>query len=159
MMELLYATGMRVSELTGLKVADLDLEGGFVRCTGKGKKERIVPVGVVARLWITRYLAERDRRAGQKANPYLFAGGTGAGISRQRVWGMVKAYARRAGITQNVTPHTLRHSFATHLLSGGADLRVIQEMLGHARITTTQIYTHVDRERLKQIYKQTHPRA
>jgi integrase/recombinase XerD len=159
MMELLYATGLRVSELTNLKVTDLDLERGFVRCTGKGNKERIVPVGAVARLWIARYLAERSQRQGEKSCPYLFTGGRGTGISRQRVWGMVKAYARRAGITQRVTPHTLRHSFATHLLGGGADLRAIQEMLGHARITTTQIYTHVDRERLKQIYKQAHPRA
>ena len=159
MMELLYATGLRVSELTGLKVADLDLERGFVRCTGKGNKERIVPVGAVACLWVSRYLADRAKRTREKANPYLFAGHTRAGISRQRVWGMVKAYARKAGITQNVTPHTLRHSFATHLLGGGADLRAIQEMLGHARITTTQIYTHVDRERLKAIYRAAHPRA
>jgi integrase/recombinase XerD len=159
MMELLYATGLRVSELTSLKVHDIDLKNGIVRCIGKGNKERVVPVGAVACMWVTRHLQHRKSAKGSEKNsPFLFAGSRGA-ISRQRVWRTVKAHARRAGITQRVTPHTLRHSFATHLLSGGADLRAIQEMLGHARITTTQIYTHVDRERLKVIYRAAHPRA
>jgi integrase/recombinase XerD len=160
MLELLYATGLRVSELVGLKVTDLDMERGFVRCVGKGSKERIVPVGAVARAWAARYLAARAKRARREQNsPYLFPGYSGAALTRQRVWRLVKVYAARAGISLRVTPHTLRHSFATHMLGRGADLRAIQEMLGHARLTTTQIYTHVDMERLKRIYRETHPRA
>lgn len=160
MLEMLYASGLRVSELTGLKTADLDLQRGFVRCVGKGSKERIVPVGRAARTWVAAWLEERGRRAGNRgASPYLFAGRTGAAPSRQSVWQMIRRQARRAGIAERVTPHTLRHSFATHLLGGGADLRAIQEMLGHARITTTQIYTHVDREQLKRVYRAAHPRA
>jgi integrase/recombinase XerD len=159
-LEMLYASGLRVSELTGLKTADLDFERGFVTCVGKGSKERIVPVGQAARVWVAAYLEERGRRTGNAAaSPYLFAGRTGAAPSRQSVWQMIRKQARRAGITERVTPHTLRHSFATHLLGGGADLRAIQEMLGHARITTTQIYTHVDREQLKRVYRAAHPRA
>jgi integrase/recombinase XerD len=160
MLEMLYASGLRVSELTGVKTADLDLERGFVRCVGKGSKERIVPVGQAARVWVMAWLEERSRRDGNRsASPFLFAGRTGAAPSRQSVWQMIRKQARRAGITDRVTPHTLRHSFATHLLGGGADLRAIQEMLGHARITTTQIYTHVDREQLKRVYRAAHPRA
>jgi integrase/recombinase XerD len=159
MLELLYATGLRVSELTGLKVDDLDVQRGLVRCVGKGDKERVVPVGAVACLWVARYLEQRQKaRASERDSPYLFAGKHGP-VTRHQVWRVVKAQARKAGIEERVTPHTLRHSFATHLLSRGASLRAIQEMLGHARITTTQIYTHVDRERLKQIYRAAHPRA
>jgi integrase/recombinase XerD len=158
MLELLYSSGLRVSELTGLRLGDVDLQRGLLRCTGKGNKERMVPVGASAVAWVSRYL--EGRMAGTRPEPSdpLFAG-SGGPVSRQRVWKAVKEQARRAGITDRVTPHTLRHSFATHLLAGGADLRVIQEMLGHARITTTQIYTHVDRERLKVIYRAAHPRA
>jgi len=158
MLELLYSSGLRVSELVALRVGDLDMERGFVRCLGKGGKERIVPVGQVARTWMAAYVEESGRRSSH-AGPFLFAGATGAAPSRQAVWKMIRAQARRAGITERVTPHTLRHSFATHLLGGGADLRAIQEMLGHARITTTQIYTHVDREQLKRVYRDAHPRA
>jgi integrase/recombinase XerD len=156
MLEVLYSSGLRVSELTSLKVDDVDLTGGTLRCVGKGNKERIVPIGAVACAWVVRHLAVREKHGA--AIPYLFATKRGH-ITRQEVWRVVKRHALRAGITDRVTPHTLRHSFATHLLGGGADLRAIQEMLGHARITTTQIYTHVDRERLKQIYRHAHPRA
>lgn len=160
MLELLYATGLRVSELVSLKVDDVDLARGFVRCVGKGSRERIVPVGRTACVWVARYLADRARRRTRAGRSlYLFPGGRGTGLSRQRVWRLVKEYAARAEIPQRVTPHTFRHSFATHLLGRGADLRAIQEMLGHARLTTTQIYTHVDRERLKRIYRAAHPRA
>jgi integrase/recombinase XerD len=154
MLELLYSSGLRVSELTHLKTIDLDLERGFVQCMGKGSKERVVPVGKVARIWISSYL-----EAAGKGSGYLFAGRSGAPITRQSVWNTIRRHARKAGITDHVSPHTMRHSFATHLLGGGADLRAIQEMLGHARITTTQIYTQVDRERLKQVYRDAHPRA
>jgi integrase/recombinase XerD len=158
MLELLYASGLRVSELVGLRTADVDMERGFVRCLGKGSKERIVPVGEVARTWLAAYLSERERKGGKKGE-VLFAGNSGAAMTRQAVWKMIRRQAKQAGITERVTPHTLRHSFATHLLGGGADLRAIQEMLGHARITTTQIYTHVDREQLKKVYREAHPRA
>jgi len=158
--ELLYATGLRVSELVNLRLTDIDLERGFVRCLGKGSKERIVPVGQVACVCVARYLADRARKTGRgSASPYLFPGRCGAALTRQRVWRLVQSGALRTGIEQRVTPHTLRHSFATHLLGRGADLRAIQEMLGHARLTTTQIYTRVDMERLKRIYRAAHPRA
>lgn len=160
MLELLYASGLRVSEMTGLKIANLDSERGFVRVLGKGSKERMVPVGQIARGWIAAYLQERVRKPGPgRTSPFLFCGHTGSPPSRQTIWHMIRRQARRAGIKDPVSPHTLRHSFATHLLGGGADLRAIQEMLGHARITTTQIYTHVDREHLKRVYRAAHPRA
>jgi len=160
MFEILYACGLRVSELTSLKVGDIDLDRGFLRCTGKGNKERIVPVASSACVAAAAYLNERMRhREKLTADSALFSGRFGGGISRQEVWRLAKRHALRAGITQRVTPHTLRHSFATHLLGRGADLRSIQEMLGHARISTTQIYTHVDMERLRQVYKAAHPRA
>jgi integrase/recombinase XerD len=159
MFELLYATGLRVSELVNLKLTDIDLEHGFLRCVGKGNKERVVPIGEVAAAWVWRYLPVRTKQARHAQSPYLFPGTQGRPLTRQQVWRLVRAYVRKAGIPQRVTPHTLRHSFATHLLGGGADLRAVQEMLGHARISTTQIYTHVDREWLKRIYKATHPRA
>lgn len=159
MFELLYAAGLRVSELVNLKLSDIDLEHGFLRCVGKGNRERVVPIGEVAAAWLLRYLPVRARRSRHAHSPYLFPGAQGGPLTRQRVWKLVRAYVRKAGIPQRVTPHTLRHSFATHLLGGGADLRAIQEMLGHARISTTQIYTHVDREWLKRVYKAAHPRA
>jgi integrase/recombinase XerD len=159
-LELLYACGLRVSELVSLRVGDVDLEQRRVRCLGKGEKERLIPLGASACRWIAAHLAERRRRGDRldRAAP-LFGGRASGALTRQSVWRMVKAYARHAGITQRVTPHTLRHSFATHLLGGGADLRVIQELLGHARLSTTQRYTHVDTSRLKRIYRAAHPRA
>ena len=160
MFEVLYACGLRVSELCGLRVGDIELERGFLRCIGKGSKERIVPVAPSACSAVAAYLAARSRRHDRiTAESPIFPGRFGRGISRQEVWRLVKRHSARAGLTQRVTPHTLRHSFATHLLGRGADLRSIQEMLGHARISTTQIYTHVDMERLKQVYRAAHPRA
>ncbi len=160
LLELLYASGLRASEATGLKVSDLNLESGFLRCAGKGGKERVVPVGKHARQWIERYL--KRARARFKPKPEareLFLNRTGRRLSRQSVWMLVRRYANLAGIRKRITPHTLRHSFATHLLEAGADLRVVQELLGHASISTTQIYTHVDRARLKAIHAKFHPRG
>ncbi len=156
MFELMYASGLRVSEVVNLRVMDLDLERGFLRTVGKGSKERMVPVGEVACSWVARYLRSRGALA---ADCLIFPGRGGRPLVRQEVWRLIKRHAARAGIAQRVTPHTLRHSFATHLLGRGADLRAIQEMLGHARLTTTQIYTHVDMERLKKVYRDAHPRA
>lgn len=157
LMELLYAAGLRVSEAAGLRLSDVDLEEGWVRCVGKGSKERIIPIGKPARDWLAKYLEARTARSA--GNPYLFAGRGERPISRQAVWRVVKRCAREAGIAQRVTPHTLRHCFASHLLAGGADIRTIQEMLGHARLATTQIYTHVNTDRLKEAYRRGHPRA
>ena len=157
MFELLYGCGLRVSELVSLRETDIDLENGFVHCTGKGGKERVVPLGRVAAAWIARYLARQV--SCRRPAKWMFPGRHGRPLVRQEVWRLTKRYAARAGITQRVTPHTMRHSFATHLLGGGADLRAIQEMLGHARLSTTQIYTHVDMDRLKQVYRAAHPRA
>ncbi len=158
--ELLYGCGLRVSEVVALKLGELDFDRGFLRCTGKGSKERMVPLGNVAKTRILQYLNHRYKRRNKPMiDAFLFPGRTGAPLSRIEVWRLTRKYARRAGINQRVTPHTLRHSFATHLLGRGADLRVIQEMLGHARLTTTQIYTHVDMERLKKVYRAAHPRA
>lgn len=159
-LELLYACGLRVSELVSLRVGDVDLQQRQVRCLGKGEKERQIPLGASACRWISAHLAERRRRGERldRAAP-LFSGRVSGALTRQTVWRLVKGYARHAGITQRVTPHALRHSFATHLLGGGADLRVIQELLGHARLSTTQRYTYVDTSRLKRIYRAAHPRA
>ncbi len=159
-LELLYATGMRVSELAELPLSALDLDEGFLTVFGKGSKERLVPVGAPALRALTRYLREvrpaLDRGAG-KGRVFLNARGTA--LSRVAVWTMVKKSARRAGIHRNVSPHTLRHTFATHLLEGGADLAAVQELLGHTDISTTQIYTHVDREYLRDIHRRYHPRG
>jgi integrase/recombinase XerD len=156
MIEVLYATGLRVSELTGLRVDGVNLQAGFVRCFGKGSKERIVPLGQSACQAVEAYLG---RGRGEFASEILFLTPRGGTLSRFEFWEILKRYAAKAGIRKNISPHVLRHSFATHLLDRGADLRAVQMMLGHEKISTTQIYTHVIRERLKQIYKSCHPRA
>jgi len=159
-LEVLYATGLRASELTGLALDGLDLELGVVRVFGKGGKERLVPLGREARRWVTRYLAEtRGRFAGEHSGSLLFLSQRGGRLSAMGLWGLVRRHAVKAGIERVLTPHVLRHSFATHLLERGADLRALQAMLGHADISTTEIYTHVSRERLRQIYDKLHPRA
>lgn len=159
-MELMYATGLRVSELVFLKGSDLNLDVGFIKCKGKGSKERIVPLGKTAGHFLEKYIDEvRAKFLGKKISAYLFLAQGGRRLSRQSVWKMVKRIAHKVGIKKKISPHTLRHSFATHLLEGGADLRSIQEMLGHASIITTQIYTHVNQLRLKTIHGQFHPRA
>ena len=160
MIELLYSTGLRVSELCGLKAADIQLEAGCLRCLGKGDKERLGPVGHAALELIVQYMKKsRMEILGAKTSPYLFPSRTGAAINRIAFWKILAAYGRKAGLRKPLTPHMLRHSFATHLLDRGADLRSVQMMLGHADIATTQIYTHVVEERLKQVYKAHHPRA
>lgn len=160
MLELLYATGLRVSELVGLKLEDLQLEVGYLFAFGKGSKRRIVPLGETAIDEVRCYLADfRPFLARDQASPHLFLNRAGRGLTRQGFWKIIKRRAREAGISKNITPHTLRHSFATHLLENGADLRAVQTMLGHADISTTQIYTHVTRERLRKIHEQHHPRG
>lgn len=160
-LEVLYATGIRVSELLSLKQADVLADEGIVRVFGKGSKERIVPIGKPALKWIDRYKREvrvrlQSRGRSQDA---LFLNARGTPMTRMAIWNIVKTYTKKAGITKEVHPHTFRHSFATHLLEGGADLRAVQEMLGHSDITTTQIYTHVDREYLKEVHRTFHPRG
>ena len=160
MLELMYASGLRVSELVALKTWHLGMNEGVLRVLGKGSKERLVPFGEVARLWLERYLGEARPAilAGQQTED-LFATARGAGMTRVMFWMLVKKYAVAAGITAPLSPHTLRHAFATHLLNHGADLRVVQLLLGHADISTTTIYTHVARERLRQLHAQHHPRG
>lgn len=160
MLETLYATGLRVSELINLKVEDVNLKMGFVRCIGKGNKERIVPIGEIAAELINAYMASaREGFARANRSEYLFLTKLGKPMSRVMFWMNVKKYAKIAGITRQISPHVLRHSFATHLLERGADLRSLQEMLGHAGIATTEIYTHVTSDHLREIYKEAHPRA
>jgi integrase/recombinase XerD len=163
-LEVLYSTGLRVSELVNLKVSDLEMRMGCLRCIGKGDKERLVPVGRKALAAVRAYIEKSrpqllGRRDTVKASPWLFVNRFGNRLSRIAIWRLLTAYGRRAGIRARLSPHKLRHSFATHLLERGADLRSVQLMLGHADISTTQIYTHVMEERLKQVYKAHHPRA
>jgi len=159
MLELLYATGMRASELAGLRIADLNLDIGYLRCLGKGNRERVVPVGRVAIEATSEYIAQlRPALVKPFSDNFLMLSRTGRPLSRIEIWRLVKKYAARAGMPRNLTAHTLRHCFATHLLTGGADLRSVQEMLGHVDIATTQIYTHVDQERLREIHRNFHPR-
>ncbi|KAA9130779.1 site-specific tyrosine recombinase XerD [Marinihelvus fidelis] len=160
MLELMYATGLRVSELVGLQQASMNLERGVVRVLGKGGKERLVPLGDEARSWMQRYLADsRPVLAGGAVPAEVFITARRAGMTRQSFWHRVKAHARTAGIGTSISPHGLRHSFATHLLNHGADLRVVQLLLGHSDLSTTQIYTHIAREGLKRLHQQHHPRG
>ncbi len=161
LLETLYATGARASEVAHLKLEDVYLDHGFCKCFGKGSKQRVVPLGRPAVKALREYLEESRPKLSQRgsASPFVFLSRGAKPLTREMVWVLVKKYVRRAGITGKVSPHTLRHSFATHLLEGGADLRTVQELLGHANIRTTQHYTHVDRKRLKGIHKQFHPRG
>jgi integrase/recombinase XerD len=159
-LELLYATGVRVSELVSLKQNDLFISEGFLRVLGKGSKERIIPLGEVAISWLDRYKIEVRTSLAKAGRSYdtLFLSVRGWPLARKSVWDIIKKYLLSAGIKEPVSPHTLRHSFATHMIEGGADLRAVQEMLGHADISTTQIYTHLDREYLKEVHRHFHPR-
>ncbi len=160
MLELLYASGMRVSELVSLNLGDVDTEGGYVRCFGKGNKERLIPIHPQAVQAIKEYITEtRPQLLRSDTEPALFLNRSGDRLTRQGLWQKLKDYAKSAGLGKMVTPHTLRHSFATHMLSGGADLRSVQELLGHANISTTQIYTHLTSEHLRRTYDKSHPRA
>ena len=161
MLEVLYATGLRVSELVRLRAGDVNFEAGFIRTIGKGSKERIVPLGEKAVTFLRKYLGESygHFRRKRPSSPYLFLTQKGGPMSRQYFWMLVDSYGRKLGLADRLSPHVLRHSFATHLLENGADLRAVQLMLGHVDISTTQIYTHVTRERLKKLYARYHPRA
>lgn len=159
MLELLYAAGLRVSELTQLPLSNVNVEAGYVIVLGKGSKQRIVPMGQEALHWLSQYLGDsRTRLLGNKRSPLVFVSQWGRGMSRQAFWKTIKKYALMAGIRKKISPHTIRHSFASHLLEGGADLRSVQSLLGHVDISTTQIYTHVTRERLKRVHARYHPR-
>lgn len=160
MLELLYATGMRVSELCSLQLQDVHITMGFIRCVGKGSKERIIPIGKIAAEALVNYIEDgRNLLTKKKKHDFLFVNHHGGPLSRQGFWKILKKLSKEANIEKDLTPHTLRHSFATHLLENGADLRAVQEMLGHADISTTQIYTHVSKTRLKDVYSTYHPRA
>lgn len=159
LLEVLYATGLRVSELATLRLGQLHLDRGYVTCTGKGSKQRLVPIGREATRWLQRYLRDgRSYLLRGRAAPWLFVNARGGPLSRVGCWKIIKAYGRRAGITRPLSPHVLRHSFATHLLERGADLRAIQVLLGHADLSSTQIYTHVLEARLRAVYDRYHPR-
>jgi integrase/recombinase XerD len=158
LISVLYATGLRVSELISLKSTNLHLREGYLTCVGKGDKERIVPIGQEAADWVQKYLAEGRPKLVPKSSPWLFVNARGGPLSRVGFWKLLKEYGLKAGITRNISPHVLRHSFATHLLDRGADLRAIQMMLGHADLSTTQIYTHVLEARLRSVYDRFHPR-
>ena len=160
MLEVMYASGLRVSELVGLKLGDINFDMGFIVARGKGNKERIVPLGEEALKWIKLYCDMiRHRFDKGKGGGFVFLNRNGRFLSRQYFWEAIKRYAIKAGITKNISPHTLRHSFATHLLAGGADLRSVQTMLGHEDISTTEIYTHIEKKRLKEVHKKYHPRS
>ena len=161
LLETLYATGSRASEVVGLKLADLYLDSSFCKCEGKGNKQRVVPLGRKAIAALQAYLSDLRPELLRSASeaPWVFVSRGGRALTREMLWILVKKYVRRAGLSSKVSPHTLRHSFATHLLAGGADLRTVQELLGHANIRTTQHYTHVDRDRLRAIHRQFHPRG
>jgi integrase/recombinase XerD len=158
-LETLYATGCRASEVVGLKMQDVYLDAGFLKCFGKGSKQRVVPLGRPAVAALRAYLADGRTAKPTDGPEFVFVSKSGRPLDRIFLWGLVKKYCKRAGLPATTSPHTLRHSFATHVLAGGADLRSVQEMLGHASISTTQHYTHVDRDRLKAIHKQFHPRG
>ncbi len=159
-LELLYASGMRVSELVSLNLADIDTEGSYVRCFGKGHKERLIPIYKQAALAVEEYVKEtRPHLLHNDAEQALFLNRRGDRLTRQGLWQILKGYAKSAGLDKEITPHTLRHSFATHMLNGGADLRSVQELLGHANISTTQVYTHLTTEHVRRIYEESHPRA
>jgi integrase/recombinase XerD len=160
MIELLYAAGLRVSELVNLKMLDVNLEACFVRVLGKGSRERVIPIGTYAKEKIDDYInTARPLILKNNISRYLFVARAGKPMTRQGFWKLLKQYAKQAGIKKKITPHSLRHSFATHLLEGGADLRAVQVMLGHVDIATTQIYTHIAREHLKQMHEKFHPRG
>ena len=160
MLELLYASGMRVSELVSLNLGDVDLENGYVRCLGKGSKERVIPIYEQAALVVKEYIEETRTQLVHKADEQaLFVNLRGDRLTRQGFWQILKGYAKAANLEIEITPHTLRHSFATHMLNGGADLRSVQELLGHANISTTQVYTHLTTEHIRRTYEQSHPRA
>jgi len=160
MLEVLYATGIRVSELVELGLNDVNFDLGYIIAYGKGSKQRIVPIGEKAKIKLREYLdTSRPKLLKSRTSPHLFVTRLGRKMTRQGFWKIIKAYSRKSGLTKKISPHTLRHSFATHLLERGADLRAIQVMLGHSDISTTQIYTHVERERLKEVHKKYHPRS
>ena len=160
MLEVLYATGLRVSELVGLKFEQISFRQGVVKIIGKGNKERVVPVGEEAMSWLEAYMIQaRKKLLGERQCDYLFVTNRGDGMTRQAFWHIIKRHAKKAGISKVLSPHTLRHAFATHLLNHGADLRVVQLLLGHADLSTTQIYTHIARERLKELHSKFHPRG
>lgn len=159
-LEVLYATGLRVSELVNLTLDDLHLDLGLLKILGKGDKERLIPIGDIAADWLQRYLATGRPLLGKQQDPHIvFLNQHGHGLTRQGIWKLIKGWVKAAGIDKTVSPHTLRHSFATHILENGADLRIVQELLGHADISTTQIYTHISDKRLTEVYNRTHPRA